>query len=97
VNVGGVPFVQYLAIYVPNGPNDTITNAPTKFYASNYYKGFILGDLPGFKQVYPQNATGVNFVNGTYPIRIYALNNFTGQLPIVPPKPSWIQNNYTMP
>ncbi len=97
VNVQGVQFVEYMMIYVPNGPNDTITDAPTKFYVSNYYKGFILGNLPGFTQVYPDNGTGVNFVNGTYPIRIYALNNFTGTLPGVPQKPSWIQNNYTMP
>ncbi len=96
-SIQGVPFVQFLMIYTPNGPNDTITNAPSEFYNSNYYKGFILGNLPGFTQVYPANATGINFVNGTYPVRIFALNNFTGALPPVPPKPSWIVNNYTIP
>lgn len=97
INVQGVQFVQYLAIYTPNGPNDTITNAPSKFYTSNYYKAFILGNLPGFTQVYPTVAPGINFINGTYAVRIFALNNFTGQLPEVPPKPPWVQNNYTMP
>ncbi len=97
VNVQGEPFVEFLMIYTPNGPNDTITNAPTEFYSSNYYKGFFLGSLPGFTQVYPSNATGINEVNGTYPIRIFALDNFTGSLPPVVQKPSWVHNNFTLP
>ncbi len=97
ITVSGIPFVEYLMIYLPNGPNNTITNAPTAFYSSNYYRGFFLGDLPGFTQVYPAGGTGINFVNGTYPIRIYELNNFTGSLPPVTPKPSWVKNNFTMP
>ena len=98
ITISGIPFVEYLMLYLPNGPNDTITNAPTQFYSSNYYKGFILGDLPGFHEVYPSNSIGgINYVNGTYPIRIYALNNFTGQLPPVTPKPSWVRNNFTYP
>ncbi len=96
VNVGGTPYVEYMMIYLP-GANGTVVNPPSQFYTSNYYRGFILGKLPGFTQVYPQNATGINFVNGTYAVRIYALNNFTGQLPPVPVKPSWIHNNYSMP
>ncbi|MCL4379469.1 MAG: hypothetical protein M1160_02375 [Candidatus Marsarchaeota archaeon] len=97
ITISGIPFVEYLMIYLPNGPNDTITNAPSSFYDSNYYKGFILGDLPGFTQVYPANATGINFVNGTYGVRIYELDNFTGSLPPKTPKPSYVSNNYTMP
>ena len=97
IDVSGVPFVEYLMIYLPNGPNDTITNPPSEFYSSNYYKGFILGDLPGFHQVYPSTSNGINFVNGTYGVRIYALNNFTGQAPPKSPKPSYIANNFTMP
>ncbi len=97
VNVQGVPFVEYLMIYVPNAANGTITNAPSGFYSSNYYKGFILGNLPGFTEAYPANAVGINYINGTWPIRIYSLNNFTGTLPAVPKKPSYIKNNYTMP
>ncbi len=97
ISVSGTPFVEYLMIYLPNGPNNTITNQPSEFYSSNYYKGFILGDLPGFTQVYPSASNGINFVNGTYPVRIYALDNFTGQLPPKTPKPSYIANNFTMP
>ncbi len=97
ITVSGIPFVEYLMIYLPNGPSNTITNAPSEFYSSNYYKGFFLGEMPGFIQVYPAGGTGVNFVNGTYPIRIFELTNFTGSLPPVTPKPSWVKNNFTMP
>jgi asparagine N-glycosylation enzyme membrane subunit Stt3 len=89
-------YVQFIMIYLPNA-NGTVTNAPSEFYNSNFYRGFFLGNLPGFQQVYPSNAAGVNFVNGTYPIRIFRLVNYTGGLPPVPPKPSWIHNNDTMP
>ncbi|MGC8537451.1 MAG: hypothetical protein ACP5MZ_00500 [Candidatus Micrarchaeia archaeon] len=94
---GGPLYLEYLMVYTPNGPNDTITNAPSEFYLSNFYKGFFFGKLPGFTQVYPANATGINFVNNTYPIRILALNNFTGQLPPKTSKPSYVENNYTFP
>jgi hypothetical protein len=98
IDLSGIPFVEYLMIYLPNGPNNTITDAPSSFYVSNYYKGFFLGDLPGFTQVYPiDNATGVNYVNITDPIRIFEINNFTGSLPPKTPKPSYVKNNYTMP
>ncbi|MGC8478442.1 MAG: hypothetical protein ACP5NE_00745 [Candidatus Micrarchaeia archaeon] len=97
INAQGEPLVEFLMIYTPNGPNDTISNAPSEFYSSNYYKGFFLGNLPGFTQVYPKNATGINFVNGTYPIRIFSLDNFTGSLPPVVQKPSWVHNNFTLP
>ncbi len=89
-------YVQFIMIYLPNA-NGTVTNAPSEFYNSNFYRGFFLGSLPGFQQVYPSNAAGVNFVNGTYPIRIFELVNYTGGLPPVPPKPPWIHNNDTMP
>jgi asparagine N-glycosylation enzyme membrane subunit Stt3 len=97
VNVSGQEFVSFMAVYLPNGPNGTITDAPTEFYSSNYYRGFYLGKLPGFTMVYPSNFTGINFVNGTHSVVIYQLNNYTGSLPYVTPKPSWIQNNFTMP
>ncbi len=97
-NVQGSYYVEFLMVYLPNGPNNTITNAPSQFYNSNFYKGFVLGNLPGFRQVYPvSNATGVNFVNGTYPVRIFELVNYTGGLPPVPPKQAWITNNDIMP
>jgi asparagine N-glycosylation enzyme membrane subunit Stt3 len=96
VNFGGVQYVEFLMIYLP-GANGTVEDAPSGFYLSNYYDGFILGKLQGFTQVYPANAVGVNFVNGTYPVRIFALNNYTGGLPPVPAKPAWVHNNYTMP
>ena len=97
VNLGGSPYIEFLMVYTPNAPNDTITDAPSEFYTSNFYKGFFLGYLPGFTQVYPSNAVGVNYVNGTYPIRIFALNNYTGGLPPLVQKPSWVHNNYTLP
>jgi asparagine N-glycosylation enzyme membrane subunit Stt3 len=97
VNVSGEDFASFIPLYLPNGPNDTITNAPTEFYESNYYRGFYLGELPGFKMVYPSNFTGINYVNGTWPVVIYQVDNYTGGLPNVTAKPSWIQNNFTMP
>ncbi len=97
VGQAGSIYLEYLVIYTPNGPNNTITNAPSGFYDSNFYKGFFLGNLNGFTQVYPSNATGINFVNGTYPIRIFSLNNFTGTLPTPTAKPSYVVNNYTFP
>jgi len=96
INLGGQPYVEFLMIYLPNA-NGTVVNPPSQFYTSNYYRGFFLGSIPGFTEVYPSNAVGVNFVNGTYPIRIFALNGFTGSLPPVPAKPPYIHNNFTMP
>ena len=95
-NIGQTKFVEFLEIYLPNS-NGTITNPPSGFYTSNFYKGFFLGHLSGFTQVYPNNATGINYVNGIYPIRIFALDNYTGGTPSVPVKPSWVHNNYTLP
>ncbi len=100
INVGGTEYLEFMVIYMPNGPNDTVTNAQSSFYSSNYYRGFFLGSLPGFTQVYPNetNAIGVNLINYTENIRIYKLNNYTGGSPnIIPSKPSYINNNLTMP
>ena len=96
-NIGGQQFLDFMAFYLPNGPNGTITDAPTEFYNSNYYRGFYLGKLPGFTIVYPANFTGINYVNGTHQVVIYRVNNYTGSLPYVTPKPSWVNNNFTMP
>ncbi|MCL4372128.1 hypothetical protein M1373_02295 [Candidatus Marsarchaeota archaeon] len=99
VSLGGVPFVEYFVAYTPNAPNDNITDAPTEFYNSNFYRGFMFGTLPGFVQVYP-NATstpGINLVNGTYPLRILEIVNYTGGTPAVPQKPSYVHNNLTIP
>ncbi len=96
--IDGIDFVQYLMVYMPNGPNDTITDAPSSFYISNFYKGFMFGTLPGFKQVYPNATTtpGENLINGTYPLRILEITNYTGGLPPIPQKPSYVHNNLTM-
>ena len=93
----GPPYLEFLMVYLPNGPNDTVTNAPSEFYNSNFYRGYFFGKLPGFTQVYPANATGINYVNGTYPIRILELNNYTGKPVPHTPKPSYVNNNYTFP
>jgi hypothetical protein len=92
----GIPYVLFLVVYLPNA-NGTVVNAPSQFYNSNYYRGFFTGDLPGFKQVYPNYTAGTNYVNFTQAIRIYELVNYTGGLPPIPPKPSWITNNDVMP
>jgi asparagine N-glycosylation enzyme membrane subunit Stt3 len=94
--IQGQSYVLFTVIYLPNA-NGTIVNAPSQFYYSNYYKGFFTGQLPGFKQVYPNYTAGTNFVNFTDPIRIYEVVNYTGGSVTVPQKPSWINNNDTMP
>ena len=95
--ISGQQFLSFMVIYAPNGPNGTITDAPSDFYNSTYYRGFFLGKLPGLTMVYPSNFTGINFINSTHRVVIYELNNFTGSLPPTTPKPSWIKNNYTIP
>jgi len=98
VRLSGLPFVELLMIYTPDAPNGTITNAPSSFYNSNFYKGFFLGNLAGFTEVYPEhNVTGINMVNFTAPVRIFRLDNFTGSLPKILQKPPYVYNNYTMP
>ena len=96
-NISNQNYIFYMALYLPNSANGTITNAPTQFYDSNYYRGFYLGQLPGFSIAYPQNFAGINFVNSTSRTIIYQVNNYTGSLPYVTPKPSWVNNNFTMP
>ncbi|MGC8730463.1 MAG: hypothetical protein ACP5RP_03725 [Candidatus Micrarchaeia archaeon] len=98
-NITGTPtyYEDMLVIYTPNAANGSITDAPSKFYDSNFYRGFFLGNLPGFTLVYPANQTGINFVDVDVPLRIFAVNNFTGSLPPKIQKPSWITNNYTIP
>ncbi|MEM3781719.1 MAG: hypothetical protein QXT43_02030 [Candidatus Micrarchaeaceae archaeon] len=95
VSIQGEPFLAFMLLYLPN-ENGTVT-APSEFYSSNYYRAFYLGNLPGFKLVYPSNFTGINYINGTHQIMIYQLDNFTGTLPSHTPKPAWVHNNYTMP
>ncbi len=96
--ISGQTFISFMVLFAPNGTNDTVSNAPSKFYNSTYYRGFFLGNLGSrYKLAYPSNFTGMNYINGTHQIMIFELKNFTGSLPTVVPKPSWITNNYTMP
>ncbi|MDE1847136.1 MAG: hypothetical protein KGH52_03710, partial [Candidatus Micrarchaeota archaeon] len=96
--VNNEQYGEFMLVYLPNGPNETITNAPTAFYNSSYYKGFFFGKLPGYTLVYPTNFTGVNYVTaGANPVMILKLNNYTGGTPPVTPKASYVHNNYTMP
>ncbi len=91
-------FADFMALYLPNGPNGTVTNAPTYFYNSNYYRAFFFGKLPGFTLAYPQNFSGINFVGNTsQTVMIFKLDNYTGGTPSVAVKPSWISNNYEVP
>ncbi len=97
VSISGTTYLDFMLLYSPNAPNDTITDAPTLFYNSNYYRGFFFGKLPGYSVAYPSNFTGMNYVNGTYPIVILQLNNYTGGNAHALAKPSWVHNNSTMP
>ncbi len=99
VNYGSAgTFLSAMAIYLPNGPNDTVTDAPSLFYSSNYYRAFFLGHLPGFTMVYPVGGfSGVNFLNSTNDVVIYKLNNYTGGSPQHIVKPSYITNNFSVP
>ena len=96
-NISGQTFISFMVLMAPNGPNDTVKNPLSLFYESNYYKGFFLGHLNGFSLAYPSSFSGINYVNSTNEIMIYKLNNFTGSLPNVTPKASWVHNNLTMP
>ena len=97
-DIQGQLFISFMILMVPNGPNNTITNPLSEFYQSNYYKGFFLGHINGLTLVYPTNFTGgINYINSTNEIMIYKLNNFTGSLPNVTQKASWVTNNLTMP
>ncbi len=94
----GPAYLQFMAVYLPNGPNATITNAPTYFYNSNYYRGFFLGKLSNaFTLAYPSSFNGINYINFTAPVVIFKLNNYTASLPAHTPKPGWVSNNYTIP
>ena len=95
--VQGQQFVSFMLLYAPNGPNSTITNAPSLFYNSTYYRGYFLGHLSGFSLAYPGNFTGINYVNSTHDVLIYQYNNYTGGIPPHTQKPSWAVNNYSVP
>ena len=61
--ISGKPYLVFMSLYT----EDHLDMAPTKGYNSVFYKAFVLGDLPGFEQVYPTDKSGL----GVYPIRIY--------------------------
>ncbi len=94
--LNGNQYLSFVLIYLPNA-NGIITDAPSQFYNSTYYQGYFLGKLPGFTLAYPHNFTGVNYINTTSKIMIFSLNNYTGTLPTVVQKPSYVTNNYSMP
>jgi hypothetical protein len=95
--IQGQPFVSFMLLYAPNGPNHTITDAPSLFYNSTYYNGYFLGRLGGFRLAYPSNFTGINYVNSTNRVVIFQLDNYTGGNPPHISKPAWARNNYSMP
>jgi asparagine N-glycosylation enzyme membrane subunit Stt3 len=97
VALQGQNFLYMMVLYKPNGPNNTVIGAPTAFYNSNYYRGFMFGNMPGYTLAFPNNFTGINYINTTAPIMIYQLNNYTGGLPYHTPKPAWVNNTYETP
>ena len=97
INLQGTELYTFIALYLPNGPNNTITDAPSEFYNSNYYDGYFLGKMPGFTRVYPSNFTGINYINSTNKVVIYAVNNYTGGNTPHTSKPSYLTNNFTVP
>ncbi|VVB66537.1 Uncharacterised protein [Candidatus Gugararchaeum adminiculabundum] len=70
--IGGRNYASFMVLYMnkstwydgKNGWEDR----KGKFYDSNFYKGFVLGDIPGFMQVYPENVRGEGM---SVQIRIY--------------------------
>jgi asparagine N-glycosylation enzyme membrane subunit Stt3 len=95
VSLYGQNFADFMVIYTP-GANGTIS-APTQFYNSNYYQGFMFGKLKGYTLAYPSNFSGINYINSTNPVMIFRLDNYSGGIPPHTPKPSWINNNFTVP
>ncbi len=63
-NLDGQPFQVFLALY----DKEHVDKAPGNGYNSVFYKAFVLGELPGFEQVYPAEG---GF--GIRSIRIYKL------------------------
>ena len=97
VSVSGTQLYTFVAIYMPNGPNETITDAPSAFYDSNFYRGYFFGKLPGYTLAYPASFTGVNYVNTTSKVMILAVNNYTGGNTPKTAKPTFEKNNFTVP
>ena len=98
VNLQGTNFLYMFVIYKANGPNSTVVGAPTEFYNSQYYRGFMFGKLPGFTLAYPRDFSGLNaYGNSSSQVMIFRLDNYTGGLPYHTPKPTWLNNTYETP
>ena len=95
-DIQNTPYVLFLVIYLPDA-NGTVQNAPSEFYNSNFYRGFFTGQLPGFRQVYPNYTAGHELRQLHRPVRIYEVVNYTGGTAGGAPKPAWITNNDVMP
>jgi len=72
---GGAYYYQCMLLYYSlNDPT------ATKYYNSTFYRLFFMGNLSGFKQVYPSESDVLDLGNGLSfaPVRIFELINYTG-------------------
>jgi asparagine N-glycosylation enzyme membrane subunit Stt3 len=72
---GDLYYYQCMLLYY--SPNDPTA---TKYYNSTFYKLFFMGNLSGFKQVFPSESEVLDLGNGLSfaPVRIFELINYTG-------------------
>ncbi|MGB9703512.1 MAG: hypothetical protein ACPLXS_02240, partial [Candidatus Micrarchaeales archaeon] len=73
----GVWYYYCMLLFYPTNKTQTL---PTKYYNSTFYRLFFLGNLSGFKQVFPNNNEVYDLGNGLSfaPVRIFELINYTG-------------------
>jgi len=72
---GDLYYYQCMLLYY--SPNDPTA---TKYYNSTFYKLFFMGNLSGFKQVFPSESEVLDLGDGLSfaPVRIFELINYTG-------------------
>jgi hypothetical protein len=81
----GRDYVQAFVLYPP--PGQGYDDRSNKFYDSVFYKGFFLGHIDGFVQVYPYEAEYAQF-GPSIPVRIFKLKDEAATAPITPLTPA---------